>query len=51
VKNQDLIKAIRDKLEERDRQGGRTLFIWVKGHDTDIGNIAADLLAVEGARK
>lgn len=51
VKNQDLVQAIRAKLEERESSGGQTQFIWVKGHDTDQGNIAADLLAVEGARK
>ncbi|KAG7286842.1 hypothetical protein NEMBOFW57_009159 [Staphylotrichum longicolle] len=51
VKNQDLVQLVRDKLEEREAKGGRTQFIWVKGHDTDQGNIAADRLAVEGASK
>ena len=51
VKNKDLVQAIRDRLEERESKGGRTQFIWVKGHDTDLGNIAADRLAVDGARK
>jgi ribonuclease HI len=51
VKNKDLVQAIRDRLEERESKGGRTQFIWVKGHDTDLGNIAADRLAVVGARK
>ncbi|KXX77023.1 Ribonuclease H [Madurella mycetomatis] len=51
VKNQDLVQAIRTQLEHRESQGGQTQFIWVKGHDTDVGNIAADHLAVEGARK
>ncbi|KAH6617626.1 ribonuclease H-like domain-containing protein [Chaetomium tenue] len=50
VKNQDLVQLVRDKLEEREAKGGRTQFIWVKGHDTDQGNIAADQLAVAGAR-
>lgn len=51
VKNQDLVQAIRDKLKERESKGGQAQFIWVKGHATDPGNIAADYLAVEGARK
>ncbi|KAL2143062.1 hypothetical protein VTI28DRAFT_402 [Corynascus sepedonium] len=51
VKNQDLVQKVREKLEEREAKGGRTQFIWVKGHDTDQGNIAADRLAVEGAQK
>ncbi|AEO64782.1 822debb2-4017-4d09-98ef-c3911b9844ea [Thermothielavioides terrestris] len=51
VKNQDLVQLIRDRLDARESKGGRTQFIWVKGHDTDVGNIAADRLAVEGAKK
>jgi ribonuclease HI len=51
VKNQDLVQLVRDKLDEREANGGRTQFIWVKGHDTDRGNHAADQLAVAGARK
>lgn len=51
VKNQDLVQLVRDKLEEREKNGAGTQFIWVKGHDTDQGNIAADRLAVDGARK
>ncbi|KAL2132196.1 hypothetical protein VTI74DRAFT_4111 [Chaetomium olivicolor] len=51
VKNQDLVQQVRDKLDEREACGAGTQFIWVKGHDTDQGNIAADRLAVEGARK
>jgi ribonuclease HI len=51
VKNQDLVRAIRAKLEQRTQKGGLTQFIWVKGHNNDAGNVAADHLAVEGARK
>ncbi|KAL2149081.1 hypothetical protein VTH82DRAFT_1767 [Thermothelomyces myriococcoides] len=51
VKNQDLVQLVRDKLHERETNGGRTQFIWVKGHDTDQGNNAADRLAVAGAKK
>ncbi|KAK4990793.1 hypothetical protein LTR50_002329 [Elasticomyces elasticus] len=32
------------------RSRGRVHFVWVKGHKDDVGNIAADALAVAGAR-
>lgn len=50
VKNQDIIRVILEKMEERTKAGGNTFFQWVKGHATDRGNIAADMLAVRGAR-
>lgn len=50
VKNRDLIEAIRAKIQDRDDSGTQTMFQWVKGHADDIGNIAADRLAVMGAR-
>ncbi|UKZ56257.1 hypothetical protein TrVGV298_010090 [Trichoderma virens] len=49
VKNQDIIRAVLDKIDERKRAGGNTYFQWVKGHATNVGNIAADRLAVRGA--
>lgn len=49
VSNQDLIVAIRKKIDTRDRKAAETKFVWVKGHGTDEGNIAADMLAVKGA--
>ncbi|KAH7040500.1 uncharacterized protein B0I36DRAFT_344235 [Microdochium trichocladiopsis] len=51
VENNDLIKAIRSKIEARDAVGTKTQFQWVKGHGSDVGNIAADRLAVEGSMK
>lgn len=48
--NQDLIKQIRERIEERDEMETRTELTWVKGHASDEGNIGADLLAVEGSR-
>lgn len=50
VKNQDIIRVILDKMDERAKAGGNTLFQWVKGHATDLGNVAADRLAVAGAK-
>lgn len=51
VQNQDLIRAIRDRVDERERAGTSTGFVWVKGHADVPGNVAADKLAVEGSRK
>lgn len=49
VENQDLIKGVREYIEEREMLGVGTWFVWVKGHASDEGNIAADRLAVDGA--
>ncbi|KAI1262380.1 RnaseH-domain-containing protein [Xylariaceae sp. FL1019] len=49
VTNPDVIKAARAKIDERKALGADTLFQWVKGHDKNVGNIAADALAVKGA--
>ena len=51
VKNRDLVEAIRAKIDERDDIGTKTYFQWVKGHAGTAGNVAADNLAVEGARR
>lgn len=50
VKNQDIIRAVLDRMEERTRAGANTYFHWVKGHASDRGNVAADRLAVQGAK-
>ncbi|KAJ2970837.1 hypothetical protein NQ176_g7991 [Zarea fungicola] len=50
VKNQDIIRAVLAKMEERTKAGGLTQFEWVKGHASDRGNQAADALAVRGAK-
>ena len=49
VMNQDIIKAVRALIEERDKKGVRTNFEWIKGHSNDPSNEAADRLAVAGA--
>ncbi|VUC35138.1 unnamed protein product [Clonostachys rosea] len=51
VKNQDIISAVRKRLAERSQAGAQTDFRWVKGHASDPGNVAADLLAVNGAKQ
>ncbi|KAF6821317.1 RNAse h domain protein [Colletotrichum sojae] len=50
VKNRDLVEAIRRKISERDTIGTLTDIQWVKGHGKSYGNIAADRLAVAGAK-
>ena len=50
VKNQDIIRAILDKMDERTKAKANTYFHWVKGHASDRGKTAADRLAVRGAK-
>ncbi|KAK8094511.1 RNase H domain protein [Apiospora hydei] len=50
VKNRDLVELVREKIDDRDALGTNTLFQWIKGHANDAGNVAADQLAVLGAR-
>lgn len=50
VKNKDLVQAVRERIEARDEELSQTVFTWVKGHSTNAGNVAADQLAVAGAR-
>lgn len=51
VMNQDIIKAVRSFIDAREKAGAATMFTWVKGHSSDTGNVAADMLAVQGARR
>ncbi|KZF20742.1 ribonuclease H-like protein [Xylona heveae TC161] len=51
VENRDLIEAILSNIEERNALKVQTLFHWLKGHADHEGNIEADKLAVNGARK
>lgn len=47
--NKDLIVAIRALIDERDSRGSKTDMEWVRGHNNDPGNEAADKLAVAGS--
>ena len=51
VENKDLVENILGRIEERQRLGVKTEFEWIKGHAQNEGNVAADKLAVDGARK
>lgn len=51
VENKDLVENILAKIEERDSLRVQTSFEWIKGHADHFGNVEADKLAVEGARK
>ena len=51
MENKDLVENILAKIEERNSLKVQTLFEWIKGHANQPGNVEADRLAVEGARK
>jgi ribonuclease HI len=48
--NKDLVERIINLIDEREDNGGKTEFEWIKGHSNDPSNEAADRLAVAGAR-
>lgn len=49
VENKDLIQSIVTRVDERKALNVATLFEWVRGHNNDQGNVAADRLAKAGA--
>lgn len=51
VQNKDLVQACLGKIRQRESQGARTNFVWVKGHSNEKGNVEADKLAVAGANQ
>lgn len=51
VENKDIVELIVERIDTRDACGVTTEFKWLKGHANDPGNVAADALAVNGARE
>jgi ribonuclease HI len=49
VLNKDLVVDIRKLIDARDAAGVNTEFTWIKGHNNNPGNEAADKLAVAAA--
>lgn len=50
MENKDLVEPIIARIRERNMCRAKTDFKWIKGHANDPGNVAADLLAVQGSR-
>jgi hypothetical protein len=51
VENQDIIKPIIERINERKLAKADTKFIWLKGHANHEGNVMADREAVKASRK
>ena len=51
VENKDIVENVLVKIEERNSLHVQTDFEWIKGHANHPGNVEADKLAVDGARK
>ncbi|KAL5453609.1 hypothetical protein PMIN06_005374 [Paraphaeosphaeria minitans] len=51
VENRDLIEPILTRIRERDMANARTHIVWVKAHNGNPGNEAADRLANDGAEE
>lgn len=51
VENKDIVESVLAKIEERNDLKVQTLFEWIKGHANHPGNVEADKLAVNGARR
>lgn len=49
MQNRDLVEMVLKEIRKRDGLGTKTFIKWVKGHESNRGNVAADGLAVKGA--
>ncbi|CAN8103364.1 unnamed protein product [Discula destructiva] len=51
VLNRDLVEMVLKEIRKREGLGTKTVIKWVKGHEGNHGNVAADGLAVRGANE
>lgn len=51
VQNRDLVERVLMEIRRRDSLGTKTIIKWIKGHEGNRGNVAADGLAVKGANE
>lgn len=51
VQNRDLVEMVLQEMRKRDSLRARTVIKWIKGHEGNRGNVAADGLAVKGANE
>lgn len=51
VQNRDLVEMVLKEIRKREALGTKTVIKWVKGHESNVGNVAADGLAVRGANE
>ena len=51
VENRDIVESVLSRIEARAVRRVQTAFEWIKGHSDQPGNVEADRLAVDGARR
>lgn len=51
VQNRDLVEMVLQEIRKREALRTKTVIKWIKGHEGNRGNVAADGLAVRGANE